>query len=148
MELDEKDKRILEQLQVDAALSTYKISKKTAIPQTTVLNRIRKLRQLGIIRQYTIKIDYKKLDINVKALIFAKVNKNFEWNGKNSMEETVAKEPFAISVKRLTGKFDFVIEVVCKDIDELDTFLLGRIRSHKFIAETETIIVLNEWEHR
>lgn len=148
MELDEKDTRILECLKADASLSTYRISKKISVPQTTVLNRIRKLKQLGIIKQYTVKIDYKKLGINAKALIFVRVNKNLEWNSKISMEETIAKEPFAINVKRLTGKFDFVIEAICKDIDELDNFLLSRIRSHKFISETDTIIVLNEWTHK
>ena len=43
--MDNKDQLILELLAIDASLSTYKISKKTMIPQTTVLNRIKKLKK-------------------------------------------------------------------------------------------------------
>ena len=93
--LDEKDKIILDILQEDASLSTYKIAKKTRIPQTTVLNRMRKLKKEGIIRKYTIDIDWKKQGMNNKALIFVKVDKNTEQKkGKvGEIEEKISKYP-------------------------------------------------------
>ncbi|MBI2546550.1 winged helix-turn-helix transcriptional regulator [Candidatus Woesearchaeota archaeon] len=54
--LDEKDLKILEILMEDSSLSTHKISKKTLIPVTTVLNRIRKLKALGVITRYSLDI--------------------------------------------------------------------------------------------
>ena len=145
--LDKKDEMILELLHADASLSTYKISKKTAIPQTTVLNRVRKLKEEGVIKRYTIDMDYKKLGKGIKALIYARVEKNFEQrkNIIGNFEELLFKHDFVINVKRLMGKYDFVLEVVCKDIDELNDFLVQKVRAYEFIAETETVVVLREW---
>jgi len=146
--LDEKDKTILDILQQDASLSTYKITKKTGIPQTTVLNRMRKLKQEGIIRKYTIDIDWKKLGMNNKALIFVKVDKNIEQRNSKvgEIEEKISKYPLVLNVKRLMGKYDFMIELVCRDIDELNDFLIKKIRSLPQIADTETVMILGEWK--
>ena len=146
--LDEKDKTILDILQQDASLSTYKITKKTGIPQTTVLNRMRKLKQENIIRKYTIDIDWKKLGMNNKALIFVKVDKNIEQRNSKvgEIEEKISKYPLVLNVKRLMGKYDFMIELVCRDIDELNDFLIKKIRSLPQIADTETVMILGEWK--
>lgn len=146
--VDEKDKKILEILQQDASLSTYKITKKTGIPQTTVLNRVRKLKQEGIIKKYTVDIDWKKRGMNNKALIFVKVDKNIEQKGSKvgEIEQKISKYPSVLNVKRLMGKQDFMIELVCEDIDELNDFLIKKIRSLPEIADTETVMVLGEWE--
>lgn len=143
--LDEKDRIILELLQQDASLSTYKITKKTGIPQTTVLNRINKLKEEGIIKHYTLDLDWKKLGMNHKALILVKVDKKAEQK-VGDIEEKVSKLSPVLNVKRLMGKNDFMIELVCRDIDELNDFLIKKIRSLPEIADTETIIVLKEWE--
>lgn len=146
--LDKKDEVLLNVLREDSSLSTYKISKKTGIPQTTVLHRIQKLRENGVIRRYTIDVDDKKLGKGLKALIFVKVSKPIEKTKQGtvgSIESKMAKHPFVRTVKRLSGKFDFVIEVVAENVEELDKFLIERIRSLDEVADTETVLVLQEW---
>ena len=147
--LDKKDQKILDMLRQDSSLSTYRISKKTLIPQTTVLNRIRKLKKSGVIKRYTIDIDYKKIDKKTKALIFVNVVKKSEkeiYGKVGDVERRLIKNPYVMRVKRLMGKNDFVIEVVCKDIEELNAFLITHVRSLDFISNTETVVILDEWE--
>lgn len=146
---DKKDQILLDTLKEDASLSTYKIAKKTGIPQTTVLNRVRKLKENGLIKRYTIDVDYKKLDKKVKALIFVKVNKDAEKkrHGKvGDIEANMARYPLVLNVKRLMGNTDFVMEVIAKDVDELNQFLIKNVRTRDDVAATETTIVLDEWE--
>ena len=146
--IDKNDQIILDELKDDGSLSTYKISKKTGIPQTTVLNRIRKLIELKIIKKYSIEIDHKKLGKNVKALIFAKVNKEAERKKHGNigdLESKLLKYDLIINVKRLMGKNDFVIEVIAENVEELNHFLIKKIRMLDEISETETIIILDEW---
>lgn len=145
---DKRDQILLDTLREDASLSTYKIAKKTGIPQTTVLNRIRKLRENGLIKRYTIDVDYKKLDKKVKALIFVKVNKDAEKKRHSkigNIEAEIARHPSVLNVKRLMGKIDFVMEVIAQDVDELNQFLIKNVRTRDEVAETETTIVLDEW---
>lgn len=145
---DKKDEVLLNVLREDSSLSTYKISKKTSIPQTTVLHRIRKLRESGIIRRYTIDVDDKKLGKGLKALIFVKVSNPIEKTKHGvvgSVEAKLTKHPLVRTVKRLSGKFDFVVEIVAENVEELDKFLIERIRSLDEVADTETVLVLQEW---
>lgn len=147
--LDNVDKKILNLLKQDSSLSTHKISKKTLIPQTTVLNRIIKLKKAGIIKRFTIDLDYKKLDKGTKALIFVKVETKLEKKslGKiGTIEKNLSQHEPVLNVKRLMGKWDFVIEIVCKDIDEINNFLIESVRSNNAIVDTETVVVLNEWD--
>ncbi|MBI1970307.1 Lrp/AsnC family transcriptional regulator [Candidatus Woesearchaeota archaeon] len=147
--IDDRDKKLLETLRENADLSTYKVSKKTGIPQTTVLNRIRKLKEEGIIKRYTVEVDHKKLGDSVKALIFVKVNKDIEKkkHGKIAdIEEKLSNYSEVLCVKRLMGKQDFMIELITKDVDTLNHFLITKVRSLDEVADTETVLVLQEWD--
>ena len=148
--LDEKDELILNILEGHADWSTYQISKKISIPQTTVLNRIKRLKVSGVIKKFTIELDYKKLNKNVKALIFVKVSNQTEkrmYGEIGSVEQKLMKNPQILTIKRLMGEFDFVVEVVVKDIDELNKFLIAKIRGLDYLTETQTVVVLEEWAH-
>ncbi|MEK6869655.1 MAG: winged helix-turn-helix transcriptional regulator, partial [Nanoarchaeota archaeon] len=72
--IDEKDKKILEILQENSSLSSHKISKRTLIPVTTVNNRIKKLKNLGVIKKFTVDIDKSKLGFSLVAYIFLTVS--------------------------------------------------------------------------
>ena len=141
---------ILGLLEADARLSTYQITKKTAIPQTTVLNRIRKLQESGIIKRFSIEVDWKKLGRKSKVLIFVKVDKRAERQTSGNIgeiEKKIAKFSLVQSVKRLMGDYDFVIEMMSSDIDEFNDFLITKIRSLESVADTKSMIVLAEWEN-
>jgi DNA-binding Lrp family transcriptional regulator len=146
--IDEKDEIVLDVLKKQADLSTYQIAKKTGIPQTTILNRIKKLKASGVIKKFTVDIDHRALDRKVKALVFAKVNKHIEksLHGKvGSVEEKLFKSEEVVCIKRLLGKYDFVVEIAVKDMDALNVFLVEKIRNLDYLSETETIVVLEEW---
>ena len=67
--LDNKDLAIIEVLKHNSNFSTQQISKKTGIPISTVHNRIRKLEKSGIIKEYTILLDNKKIGKPIAASI-------------------------------------------------------------------------------
>jgi len=59
--LDKKDKEILKELQKDSRLSTTKLSSKVGMKRTTVLDRINKMKQSGIIKTFTAVPNYRKI---------------------------------------------------------------------------------------
>ena len=67
MELDQKDKKILQILKENANLTTSQIAKKTAIPITTVHNRIKKLNKEKVIKNYTLNLDFEKIGKPLKS---------------------------------------------------------------------------------
>ena len=59
--IDETDRKILIELQNDASQSLDEIAKKVSSSKTPVWNRIRKLREAGVIGQSTVVLDAETL---------------------------------------------------------------------------------------
>lgn len=143
--IDEKDRKILEILKENSNLSTHKISKKTLIPVTTVNNRIKKLKEQGIIKRYTIEVDRKKLGYGISAYVFVGVSlKELKENNLriNDLVKSVRKSPMVDSAENVTGDIDVVVKVHAKDIDEVKDYVVNNLSELKGVEKTRTGIIL------
>jgi len=68
--IDNKDKIILAELKKNARKSTKKIASNVKIPRVTVHDRIQKMVDKGIIKSFTVTLDYKKIDLPTTVFIF------------------------------------------------------------------------------
>ena len=144
---DEKDIDILNLLNKDAKLTSLQISKKTGIPATTIHNRIKKMEANGIILRYSIVTDTKKLGIKIKAYIMVCVEYMTPAGRKISQTELaqeIKKYPLVDEVCIITGGTDILVKVHSKDIDELNDFIINKLRSIDGVAKTDTMVVLSE----
>ena len=149
MELDYKDYLILEALKKDSKQTTRKLSKKLNIPLTTVHHRIKKLKKQEIIKNYTIDIDYKK--INKNFLGFVLINANLEkLKEKNKTQYDLIKEikknHFVKEVYIISGKTDLIAKIRARDVEEFDKYLLTKLQTIEGIKNTESLIVINKGE--
>jgi len=144
--MDDKDEQILALLKENSKLRTHQISKKTRIPITTVHNRMKKMESDGIITNYTININHKKLGKSLLAFILATVNYAVP-SGHSISQESVAKKVKTLGAEEVlivTGGTDLVIKIRTSDIDELNTFIVDKLRTVEGIDKTQTMMVLNE----
>ena len=146
MKLDQTDFNILLCLNYDAKQPTRQIAKKLNIPITTIHNRIKKLEQEKVITKYVPVLDYKKLGKYVYALVLIKTKYDLI-EGKNKNQEDVAREikhlPGVEEVCSVTGVIDLIVRVRQENIDQLNNFLIDKLRKISGVAETQTMIVLN-----
>ena len=146
MKLDQTDLRVMDMLNIDAKASTRTIAKKLNIPITTIHNRIKKLEQEKVIKKYTPVYDYKKLGKYIYALVLIKTKYEFI-EGKNKNQEDIAREikalPGVEEVCSVTGIIDLIVRVRQDTIDQLNDFLIDKLRKVPGVAETQTMIVLN-----
>ena len=144
-EIDKKDKKILEVLEESSNLSTHKMSKKTLIPVTTINNRIRKLKELGVIKKYTVEIDRKKLGFGLSAYIFIKVSlRELKQEGITIREliNLIKKNPNIESVENVTGDVDIILRIHASNINEINDYVINTISGYKGIDNTKTSLVL------
>lgn len=145
MDIDEKDLLVLEELKQNAKRTTSQISKRVNLPITTVHNRIKKLEKLGIITRYTVELDYKKLDKPIAAYVMVQVIYMLP-SGIKVMQEDVAKEikglPGVELVELLTGGTDILVKVRVKDVDELNDFIIRKLRKIEGVDKVQTSVVL------
>lgn len=142
MQIDEKEHKILELLKENSKLTTNQISKKTKIPITTVHNRIKKLEKAGIIKNYTLKLDFEKLEKPIKAFMLVSINQK-----KISQEETgkkIKQISEVESVDIVTGTTDIIVQARTKTIGELNDLVTNKLRNVEGVDKTQTMIVLKE----
>lgn len=145
--MDEKDKKILEILKENSKFTTREIAKRTLIPITTVHKRIKKLAEKGIIRKFTIELDYNKLDRGLAAVIF--VTLDYKILKKDNMQEKdLAKRLMSLDAVEktfhVTGLTDMILIVRVKDTNELESFIDKIKKAYGAIEKTQTLVVLSE----
>ena len=143
--IDEKDRKILDILEERSNLSTHKISNKTLIQITTVNNRIKKLKKLGVIKKYTIDIDKSKLGFNLSTYIFVMVSLYELKKEGMKMKDLIGiikKNQLIESVENVTGDVDIIIKMRARDINELNDYVVNILSYYKGVEKTRTALIL------
>ena len=143
--IDEKDRKILEILKENSSLSTYKISKKTLIPVTTVNNRIKKLKKMGVIKKFTIEIDNGKLGFNLTAYILINISLRELKEANmttNDLVKLIKKNPNIESVDNVTGDVDIILKIRAGGINEVHDYVVKTLAEYKGIENTKTALIL------
>jgi len=137
MLLDETDVKILKALTTDARLSSRQISKQCNVSIGTVLSRIKKMEQEGIIKGYSILPDHEKLGYELTVVTEITVSKG----RLLEMESEIARLPNVCSVYDVTGLTDAVIIAKFKDREDLSKFT-KHLLALPFVERANTHIVL------
>ena len=141
----EKDKKILEILKKNSRKPIKAIALVLGLPGTTVYNRVKYMEDQGIIKQYTLYLDKKKLGYNIEALVEVKITYK---SGKESRinETEISKKVLNIpGVERVyvtTGDTDMLVKISVRDIDELNNIVLERLKIIPGIIGTNTSVIL------
>lgn len=147
MALDKKDLMVLESLKENSKQTTHMIARKTAIPITTVHNRIKKLEKSGIIKKYTVNLDHNKLNRSLLSFILVTVNYSTPSGVKLTQEEiarTIKKIPGVESACIVTGVTDILVRVRVKDVEELNRLIIDKLRTVDGVDKTQTMVVLDD----
>jgi DNA-binding Lrp family transcriptional regulator len=137
MTLNETDRKILKNLLEDARFSSRQIAKKIGVSVGTVLSRIKKMEEKGLIKGYSAILDQEKLGYQLTVLTEITVSK-----GKLvEMEKEIAKNPNVCGVYDVTGLTDAVIIAKFKNREELGGFT-KYLLSLPYLERTNTHVVL------
>jgi len=144
--LDEKDQKIIEVLKEHSDYATREIAKKTLLPVTTIHHRIKRLKQEKIIQKFTIELDPIKIEKSFAAYILITANLEL-LKQKKKTQYDLAKELrsfyFVEQVDIVAGGTDLVVIIRCKDVQEFDKILLGKLQLVEGIEKTQSLIVIH-----
>ncbi len=142
MKLDDKDMDILSILKRNAKNTTQQISRELNIPITTVHNRIKKLESEGIISKYTVIVNRKKLGKDISARLAIRAGRLAD---QNKICNELLKVEAVDKVYQITGDYDIIAKVCVKDIEELHSLIMTKLRTMPSVENTNTTIVLKEF---
>ena len=136
--LDETDRQILQELNVDARRSHREIAQSLKISPTTVSNRVARLERDGVIRGYVPLLDDELLGWDMTATIGIRISKG----RLREVEERLARDARAYAIYDVTGDFDALLIGRFRDRRDLDRFVKHALQD-PHVERTNTQVVLN-----
>ena len=137
MVLNETDMKILQILLEDARFSSRQIAKKVGVSVGTVLSRIKRMEDDGLIKGYSVIMNHEKLGYELTVVMEVTVSKG----RLIEMENEIAKISNVCSVYDVTGLTDAFIIAKFKSREELGRFT-KRLLALPYIERTNTHVVL------
>jgi DNA-binding Lrp family transcriptional regulator len=135
---------IVRLLQKNARATNKELARAAGIAESTCLERVRNLRQQGVISGYHAEVDLAALGRTIRAIITVRLHpKTIE--SVQAFQAQVLEEPEVLSVTTTTGADDFLVDVAVPDVDHLRLFVLERLNGLPDVADTRTSLV---YEHR
>lgn len=139
---DELDMKILSELTKDASISVPRLSKKLNINASVLYSRIKRLAKKQLIKKFTIVVNDEMLGINVRALI----GLNRDPKLKESIHTELLKIPEVRVISEVTGRFDMVVTVSTRTLEDLHGLVIDKIGKIEGIQNTETFVEMQRTE--
>ena len=134
--IDDTDRKILRALQVDADRSLDEIAREVGSSKTPVWNRIRKMREAGIIGAQTVQLDAEALGFEACFFVLIRTSEHdASWQAaflKALLERAEVQE-----AHRLAGDIDYILKVRVQNARAYDVFyqaLISEVKVHNVTA--------------
>ncbi|PZQ99960.1 MAG: ArsR family transcriptional regulator [Cereibacter sphaeroides] len=134
--LDDMDRKILVELQEDAAQSLDEIARKVGSSKTPVWNRIRRMKEAGVILRQTALLDAETLGLEACFFVLIRTSEHeAEWQRR--FLQVLQERPEVLEAHRLAGDIDYILKVRVANARAYDTFyqaLISEVRIYNVTA--------------
>ena len=134
--LDETDRKILRALQRDAGQSLDEIARQVGSSKTPVWNRIRKMREAGVMGPQTVILDPEKLGFDACFFVLIRTSQHeAEWQA--AFLRALQNRPEVLEAHRLAGDIDYILKVRVANARAYDAFyqaLISEVNVHNVTA--------------
>ena len=139
-EYDQIDRQIAKALIEDATLTSSQIGVIVGLSPSAANERVRKLKQDGVIRGIVALLDSTFVDMDLGAFIFVSV----DGGGNNaSFLRQVAEHQNILECHHLTGEYSYLLKIRCKDAAALESLITNFLKSQPGVSKTMTQIILS-----
>lgn len=138
--MDATDRQLLDVLRADARTSVRDLAEQVGISRASAYARLKRLRDDGVIRAFTIEVDHAALGLGLPAYVHVRIKQN-SW--KTFRQKAWALEE-AAHVALVAGDFDCVLLVRTRDAEHLRELVLERIQALPEVLATQTVLVFEE----
>ena len=136
--LDDLDRNILALLQADARIPLEETARRVGASKTPVWNRIRRMREAGIIRGEVAILDPEKLGLERCFFVLIRTSQHdADWLER--FLRAVQSRPEVIEAHRLAGDIDYILKVRVPNARAYDDFYRALIKEVTIFNVTSTL---------
>ena len=139
--LDNKDLAILRLLQENARITVKEISDKVHLSTTPVHERIKRLEESGVIKQYATLLDYTKVKKGLMVICYVSLKQHSK-NAGDKFIKTINELEEVIECYNISGEFDFMLKVVTEDMNAYYNFHVNKLSQIENMGNVQSIFVM------
>ena len=139
--LDAKDLAILNLLQQNARITVKEISQQIHLSTTPVHERIKRMEESGVIRQYATLLDHTKVKKGLMVICYVSLKEHSK-NAGNKFIKTIQELNEVTECYNISGEFDFMLKVVCEDMNAYYDFHVNRLSPIENMGHLQSIFVM------
>jgi Lrp/AsnC family leucine-responsive transcriptional regulator len=128
LSLDQKDISILKLLQEDGKITVREIAHKIHLSSTPVHDRIKRMEDNGVIKQYAALVDYSKVNKGLMIICYVSLKEHNKRSGARFIK-TINELNEVIECYNISGQFDFMLKVVVENMDAYYHFHVNKLQS-------------------
>lgn len=139
--LDKNDMAILKLLQENARITVKEISQKIHLSTTPVHERIKRLEQTGVIKQYATLVDHTKVKKGLMVICYVSL-KEHNKNAGVKFIKAINELNEVIECYNISGEFDFMLKVVEENMDSYYDFHVNRLSQIENMGNVQSVFVM------
>jgi Lrp/AsnC family leucine-responsive transcriptional regulator len=136
--LDKIDLTILRELNKDASISRQRLCDLTGLSASGLSKRLSYLIKQGVIRKYTVDINFESIGLPVTALLLVKLR-----GDSKTFERQISEFPNVTDAESIMGSIDFCLRVVC-DTNQTLMEITQDVMSLDTVEEVETFPIISK----
>ena len=147
MKLDTIDLKILQELQLDGALSNIELAKRVHLSPSPCLARVRALESAGVIDRYVALASAAALGLGLNVFI----NISLTSQNKESLahfEHRICEHDEVMECYLMTGDSDYLIRIAVADIGALEKFILEQLTPIPGIEKIRSSFALKQVRYK
>jgi Lrp/AsnC family transcriptional regulator len=141
IEIDRTDRRILDLLQREGALSVAEVASRTGLSTTTCWRRIQQLEQGGVIKGRVALLDRSALGLDVTIFAHVKLTSQTR-DAIAAFSEAIRSRPEVLDCYTTMGEWDFMLKVVMKDIKAFEAFFLDHLSKLPYVQSINSSVTV------
>lgn len=143
-ELDKLDRRILQELQRDGAITNLELAERIGLSPSPCARRVKQLEDTGIIKGKATLLNPSKLNLKLTALIQISMDRHTP-DRFEEFERIVGGFPEVIECLLITGQSaDYQLKVLVPDMEYYQEFLLNKITRIEGVSDVHSSFMLRE----
>jgi len=139
--MDRIDRNIIKTLQRQGRITNVELARMNDLAPSSMLERVRRLEEKGVIKGYQAVLDPKRLGYLVEAMVMVTLDRH-KASPIDAFESGVLDVPEVKACYHLTGRYDYVLHVAVRDIDHLGDLVKHRLGAIGGVEKQETFLIL------
>jgi Lrp/AsnC family transcriptional regulator, leucine-responsive regulatory protein len=139
--LDKKDLEILKLLQENARITIKEISGKIHLSTTPVHERIKRMEESGVIKQYVTLVNHEKVKKGLMVICYVSLKQHSK-NAGVKFIRTIHELNEVVECFSISGEFDFMLKVICEDMNSYYDFHVNKLSDIENMGHVQSIFVM------